>query len=162
MMITIPLPSCGTYCPPRKEKRLQRRACMQSPQHPCFVFEVRTVKKWKWGSEGESQKAYPTPRIALFVGWLVRPWQNFSRIVYSLCIYDATIITNVRCGQDDDDDHHHDDYHHHLCTMRSSSLWRSSSFVYDVIIIMMTIIIICVRCDHHHDDNHHHLCMMRS
>ena len=49
------------------------------------------------------------------------------RIVYSQCIYDADIITNVRCGQDDDDDHHHDDYHHHLWTMRSSSQWRSSS-----------------------------------
>ena len=35
-------------------------------------------------------------------------------------IYDANIITNVRC------DHHHDDYHHHLCTMRSSSWHRSS------------------------------------
>ena len=69
---------------------------------------------------------HPTPRIALFVGWLVGPSpKNIASYIAnaytmrtSSQMYDAVkmkmiIIILERC------DHHHDD-HHHLCTMRSS------------------------------------------
>ena len=113
----------------------------------------------------------PTPGIALSDV----PWENFSRIIYSRCMYDATIINIIvwmeimtsiiiSVGYD----HHHSCLmrssslsssmydgiiiiriqcdHHHSHTMWSSSWWRSSSSMYKVIFI------ICVRCDHHHHD----------
>ena len=142
----------------RNSQNLARiRRITRHQSGPSTVFNVCSKSAGKPRSSlsvvqtSEGPEPNPTPRIALFV----RPSVKKYRIVYSQCIYDADIITNVRCGQDDDD-------HHHLCTMRSSSWWLSSSFVYDAIIITMTIIIICVRCDHHHDGDNHHLCTMRS
>ena len=82
----------------------------------------------------------PTPRIPLFVGWLVRP---------SVTKKYRIVLANAY-------------------TMRTSSpmydavkMMMIITIMYDAMIMMMKIIIICVQCDDHHDNDHHHLCTMQ-